>query len=90
VPLTTADFERIDAHLARHRLGACSICRGTTWEVGEIVAASIAHMPDMQAPPPPSGRLAVTIGPEFMPLVAVVCKTCFHTVHFAWHALRNG
>lgn len=83
--LHPAQFETFMAHLRKHmRSDVCPVCRSHAWSASQLVAPLVAITED------DGDGFKSRMGPEFVPMALLVCKTCGYVMHFAWRPIQEA
>lgn len=76
--LDARDNEILKAHFDRFKdMDPCPICHARTWEVSGPFAL-------------PGAASSGTYAGGAIPLVQLLCQTCFHVRQFAWLGIRDS
>lgn len=81
MPIDDKDLRVLREHYGKHATAGsakCPICGGVSWTVDGPVAAP-AYIPDFDA----------IDTSKSVPMMLLICKTCFFVRHFAWRPI-NG
>lgn len=84
IPLAPDQLARFQQHLSRFPAQqGCPICFTSMWNIiGLETGLNVYSQPS-------TGAMAVAPGGPSMPVVVVVCRTCFFVRHFAWEGIRG-
>lgn len=75
MPYSQQHLALIGEHLRKH-LRRCSVCGGSHFVAGELVATDLIHPVDRSVVKPPAAGV--------FPLLPAICATCSHVYFFAW------
>lgn len=82
--MTSEDLAKFTAHLSRFQdFKNCPVCGTNSWSVTGIEAANPTR-------PTPDGGIAVDLGGRSIPMVVLICRTCFYVMQFAWRPIQSG
>lgn len=77
--ISPADFKRIKEHLAQFpQQSPCPVCAGRRWSVAGLETGAAFS------------EEGISLGGGTVPMVIVVCATCYFVRKFAWIPIRDG
>jgi hypothetical protein len=78
-PLSPEEMALFLAHVNRFQgRWICPICTTNNWTVGGV-EAGVNFVGN-----------GLVLGGNALPVVALVCNTCFYVMHFAWEGIARG
>ena len=81
MPIDPKQLEKFRAHLKECGITAmaCPVCGQKAWRV----------YPPIATPKYSEDVFGRAVGSESMPVIPVVCNTCFYVRHFAWEPIAK-
>jgi hypothetical protein len=87
------DWAAFEAHIKKFpKAEVCPICEHTDWSVPPVELGNMLTAKELAALSLPPGASPVLL-PGFgggVPVIVLICTTCFYVRHFAWRGVRSG